>query len=213
MTLLTIDSNLSFNSEQGDVSTVPAGMDLHSILLQILFRRLGLDEILGFDLGTYICTHPCDFCEPRKEYRRAYDPSCLMSLVIYRDEESDMPGAARFVCQKCWKKATPYIDSRSRCIRCGHDSPLVTLVNYDFVLSGAPIVMAHFCTEECKKAANMKVAIELVIIQKRCSRCPKKALTMKRCSQCHERHYCSRDCQLADWPEHKRSCTKTSVSA
>jgi hypothetical protein len=36
--------------------------------------------------------------------------------------------------------------------------------------------------------------------------CPK---AFKRCSRCHSVVYCSRDCQLAAWPSHKRDCKRT----
>jgi SET and MYND domain-containing protein len=31
---------------------------------------------------------------------------------------------------------------------------------------------------------------------------------LSKCSKCHEASYCSRDCQLKDWPQHKLECSK-----
>jgi hypothetical protein len=35
--------------------------------------------------------------------------------------------------------------------------------------------------------------------------CPK---AFKTCARCHSVVYCSRDCQLAAWPSHKRDCKR-----
>lgn len=35
---------------------------------------------------------------------------------------------------------------------------------------------------------------------------------MKRCSKCHDTLYCSRVCQLKDWPSHKTTCRPTDIS-
>ncbi|KAF9475463.1 hypothetical protein BDN70DRAFT_883662 [Pholiota conissans] len=42
-----------------------------------------------------------------------------------------------------------------------------------------------------------------------CSVCNKAQSTevdIKRCGRCRDRFYCGRDCQLSDWPTHKRTC-------
>lgn len=40
-----------------------------------------------------------------------------------------------------------------------------------------------------------------------CATCQAKA--KKKCACCKKVHYCSRDCQLKDWPQHKLVCLKT----
>lgn len=35
---------------------------------------------------------------------------------------------------------------------------------------------------------------------------------MKRCSKCHDTLYCSRECQLKDWPSYKTTCRPTDIS-
>ena len=52
---------------------------------------------------------------------------------------------------------------------------------------------------ELKKAARV------------CKNCGKEASKMQKCSRCRLVRYCSRDCQLADWKEHKKSCKKAAA--
>ena len=40
----------------------------------------------------------------------------------------------------------------------------------------------------------------------RCIRCDKDGDTIKRCAKCLSVSYCGRECQVADWPRHKRLC-------
>jgi zinc finger MYND domain-containing protein 10 len=40
----------------------------------------------------------------------------------------------------------------------------------------------------------------------KCAKCTKEAF--KRCSKCKGVWYCSRDCQVGHWPEHKAKCNE-----
>ncbi|KAK0236398.1 hypothetical protein EDD85DRAFT_840489 [Armillaria nabsnona] len=47
--------------------------------------------------------------------------------------------------------------------------------------------------------------------EKFCAVCNKNesdAPNIKQCSSCKARMYCSRECQLSDWPTHKSECKK-----
>ncbi|GFH60312.1 hypothetical protein CTEN210_16788 [Chaetoceros tenuissimus] len=48
----------------------------------------------------------------------------------------------------------------------------------------------------------------------RCSYCDLKendTVTLSRCTRCKVQFYCSRDCQVKDWPRHKKQCFDASV--
>ena len=40
----------------------------------------------------------------------------------------------------------------------------------------------------------------------KCGKCEKQAF--KRCSKCKSIWYCSRECQVGDWPNHKKACNQ-----
>src|SRR5436190_8189952 len=46
-----------------------------------------------------------------------------------------------------------------------------------------------------------------------CAGCTKTALNLKRCAKCQTTLYCSRECQKADWKQHKRVCSSNPASA
>ncbi|KAJ6478807.1 hypothetical protein C8R47DRAFT_1138228 [Mycena vitilis] len=39
-----------------------------------------------------------------------------------------------------------------------------------------------------------------------CKKTPDKAAQLKKCSGCLIAHYCSKECQVSDWPTHKKTC-------
>jgi len=42
--------------------------------------------------------------------------------------------------------------------------------------------------------------------KKECAKCAMSTGSLNGCSKCHLVSYCSRECQLSDWPKHKPSC-------
>ena len=42
---------------------------------------------------------------------------------------------------------------------------------------------------------------------RQCANCGIKWEKMKKCGRCKQKHYCSKECQLEAWPEHKKVCT------
>lgn len=53
---------------------------------------------------------------------------------------------------------------------------------------------------EAKQKSNMRLCV-----------CGKQELTMLSCSKC-KTHYCSRDCQVGDWKEHKSKCSSIALA-
>ncbi|XP_067932265.1 ubiquitin carboxyl-terminal hydrolase 19-like [Watersipora subatra] len=50
----------------------------------------------------------------------------------------------------------------------------------------------------------------------KCAHCKKpkgEVKSLRKCSHCQTIEYCSRECQKADWPEHKKACSKPSLKA
>ena len=39
-----------------------------------------------------------------------------------------------------------------------------------------------------------------------CAGCNQQAVGLRRCARCQKVAYCSRECQAAHWPQHKRDC-------
>ena len=60
-------------------------------------------------------------------------------------------------------------------------------------LSGDPIMQAMMPQDESDDEPT-------------CTVCRRTSSSLKRCSRCKSSWYCSRDCQAADWKEHKKSC-------
>lgn len=60
----------------------------------------------------------------------------------------------------------------------------------------------YFCSFSCKQN------FDLMPKTYTCSVCAFRATSMKKCSRCLQSRYCSTDCQLEHWPEHKKNCKK-----
>ncbi|KAI9032455.1 hypothetical protein DFJ74DRAFT_654425 [Hyaloraphidium curvatum] len=69
------------------------------------------------------------------------------------------------------------------------------------------------CVKACVAASRSyrKEAIErnevLGVPTHHCQNCRAATRLNMRCSRCHHAHYCSRKCQKAHWPKHKKKCT------
>ena len=66
--------------------------------------------------------------------------------------------------------------------------------------------------EDCKMSKDMKRAVRHAVKNIKCANCGayggKEGKLMK-CSGCHAVHYCSSECQKADWKKHKLECKKS----
>ena len=75
-------------------------------------------------------------------------------------------------------------------------------------MHGAIIVRVCRVSDETSKKVQQK-AKEKEKIERTCSACGiVQRETMNRCARCKSVGYCSKACQTADWPEHKKVCKK-----
>lgn len=135
---------------------------------------------------------------------------------------------AKFFCPEEWDQKVMLLESRQEVrIRSHKDEARVR----DQLLSGQAIpgrlwavylavsssVQSLLCgvLDEFKRkqpsimaaAAKSAAAAKQAVL---CHACGKTAEKLQRCSQCKNRFYCSRECQLKDWPSHKPLCLKKS---
>jgi hypothetical protein len=54
---------------------------------------------------------------------------------------------------------------------------------------------------------------DLASIKESCASCGAKGNEMKVCVRCQGPRYCGRECQRADWPQHKRVCRSKAETA
>ena len=77
---------------------------------------------------------------------------------------------------------------------------LASVVKLEQAEKAAEVVVKEEEGEPAKKAPRV------------CQMCGKEAAKMKKCSVCKRVRYCSEECQLKDWKEHKKACkTKAAV--
>ena len=74
------------------------------------------------------------------------------------------------------------------------DLLLASVAKQEQAEKAAEVVVKEEEGEPTKKAARV------------CEKCGKSATTTKRCGGCKLVRYCSEECQLGDWKEHKKSC-------
>lgn len=63
----------------------------------------------------------------------------------------------------------------------------------------------------CIKMADTNITSTASSTPAQCAFCDKTAspdVSLKRCAKCQTTQYCSRDCQKADWKQHKKLCTQ-----
>ena len=72
------------------------------------------------------------------------------------------------------------------------------------VLPALPPGKKMFYTASTSDSQNGKTPIPIKVLHSRCDICGKQ--TNSKCSKCKSRNYCSRQCQITDWPAHKTKC-------
>jgi hypothetical protein len=109
-----------------------------------------------------------------------------------------------YLCGQC-EKYFPYpVD----CFACGLSVPTTD--------AAIPIVVQRpkdgnkvkivVCSLKCHKGFSRKIFSQDSDTKSECNYCKKGVRRMKKCSRCKLIRYCSSECQVADWIEHKDAC-------
>lgn len=91
-------------------------------------------------------------------------------------------------------------DKRRACVYCGNPGDRF----YHAVLKGKETIIMCHCSQECWSITFK--ALKKRKLKFTCSYCHKVITNLLRCGKCRVIHYCSRECQKADWKEHKAVC-------
>jgi len=72
--------------------------------------------------------------------------------------------------------------------------------------------MVVFCSVKCQKELSRELFSQGSDTKRECNYCKKGERRMKKCSRCKLIRYCSRECQGADWIEHKSVCERFALA-
>ena len=85
-------------------------------------------------------------------------------------------------------------------------------VQLEKLLSGAKDAVSPAATAPTC-APSRSAAVSAVPQGKGCAVCGVEVAKLKRCTACKAVSYCSRECQSADWPQHKLKCKQMQQAA
>lgn len=72
-----------------------------------------------------------------------------------------------------------------------------------------PSTMADIACASCNKVCRAVRVSDLILITETAAEVP----NMKRCAKCTTTPYCSRECQVADWKAHKKTCAASASAS
>jgi hypothetical protein len=120
------------------------------------------------------------------------------------------PKELALLCDDCYPSFLSGIMGKCQCDYCGnviYKDPHITTCIIVRLPTKAVVLT---CSKKCEKRNRKEMVAESASYV--CENCGKKESTMSRCSKCGIARYCSRECQVKNWPEHKRKCVKSSRS-
>lgn len=114
-------------------------------------------------------------------------------------------------CSLCYLK---YRDTIEPCYYCSQVGQPLWYFHLPFVHLGSAITV-KVCSQMCRDkevayAHNFNDTHGGFGLMYQCQRCQHRAFTMKRCSRCKYIRYCSEECQVADWKQHRKECDSMS---
>jgi hypothetical protein len=158
---------------------------------------------------------PCEWCDKMQGEEGDGEYFDMYNFKIHNGREIKI-----FLCKQCLDSSILNEIPNMRGIEnkyCVHCSGKITNDNY-IIRSGIfnpkdenPVIrisiLIYTCSEKCKldKMKSMRKETETRMICKVCGNCCE---NMKKCSKCKKTYYCSRECQINDWPEHKKICNE-----
>ncbi len=103
-------------------------------------------------------------------------------------------------------------DINSYMIACIIINGMLTICKYPYQGDSIFTYSLEDRLEKQHKLTDLKMDPKIQITVPKTKNCSnpycKKIGTMKKCSNCNNVRYCSKECQLSEWPFHKRNCNK-----
>ena len=153
----------------------------------------------GVDMKVFVC--PCSRCEKKR-----------MCFQIFRGATNNLI----FCSQKCVKKSTDKIKTfmqNAVCCQCEKklSDPNCAMISKS-QHSGTILNILH-CSVECNALSRRQISnSKSTKLTAKCV-CDKEMQISekehKKCGKCKTKLYCSRECQIKDWPDHKKDCKES----
>jgi len=124
--------------------------------------------------------------------------------------------AVNFCSKRCFKKSPKLIVKFRKLAKCKLCKNKPADSRYDLTINFPKIenllITSAHCSLECNEKYRREMQVHTddnVKFTAKCA-CGKEMETLnkdhKKCARCKTKLYCSRDCQVKDWPSHKKEC-------
>jgi len=133
---------------------------------------------------------------------------CLASDKAKMEGLQHVPAAtARDGCASCWKTSGS-LKVCSRCRNISYCSKSCQIAHWPIHKPSCHSQLTHDKSGAGVSARDPKARIQDEF-KRACGSCGKASESLKQCTRCRQVSYCNRNCQRADWPRHKSTCTNS----